>query len=115
MITTYVIILGFASSINTYFWEPQNYGYDNTVMMSALGVVVIFKIAEPLIYSGAIGCLGGLILSSEVKYFISIVNDAFQLFSHSLFCANSLLHCAFTLLAFNVYGIRLCHSSNIFV
>lgn len=46
-------------------------------MMSALGVVVIFKIAEPLIYSGAIGCLGGLILSSEVKYEIDIVTYAF--------------------------------------
>lgn len=66
MIITYVIILGLASSLNTYFWEPQNYGYDNTVMMTALGMVIIFKVGEPLIYSGAIGCLGGHILSSEV-------------------------------------------------
>lgn len=63
---TYIIILGLAANLNQYFIMPQNYSFKNEYMMTALGVTVIFKFAEPFIYSAVIKCLGGHISSSEV-------------------------------------------------
>ena len=61
---TYIIILGLAANLNEYFIMPQNYVFDNQFMIKALGITLIFKLAEPFIYSAVIKCLGGLIPSN---------------------------------------------------
>ena len=58
---TYIIFLGLAANLNNYFIQPENYKFDLQLMVYAVGLTVIFQIAEPLIYSAVIGCLGGSI------------------------------------------------------
>lgn len=66
LIVTYTIILGLSSSLNEYFIEPENYKFETEIMMKALGLATVFKVAEPLIYSAVIGCLGGFIYTNQV-------------------------------------------------
>jgi hypothetical protein len=43
--------------------------------MHAFGMIIIFKVAEPLIYIAVIGCLGGYISSNQVfSYTILVIN-----------------------------------------
>lgn len=66
LIVTYTIVLGVASTLNSYFVEPANYVVEYETLLKCLGLVLIFKIAEPLIYGSVIGCLGGFIASNQV-------------------------------------------------
>lgn len=60
-------------------------------MVQALGIILVFKIAEPLIYAAVIGCLGGFIYTNEVliKNIQSIMISSYSLvlyFVPTLFC-----------------------------
>ena len=37
-------------------------------MVKALGIILVFKVSEPFIYGGIIGCLGGFIYNNEVTF-----------------------------------------------
>lgn len=63
----YIIILGVAANLNEYFIKPENYKFNNNIVFEGLGMNVIFRLAEPLIYSAVINCLGGFIPSNKVK------------------------------------------------
>jgi hypothetical protein len=65
MILTYSIVLGLSATLNLFFIDPENFVFDNSMMISALGISVVFQIAEPLIYSSVVGCLGGFIYSNQ--------------------------------------------------
>jgi hypothetical protein len=65
LILTYTIILGLSATLNEYFIDSQNFVFDSSMMVSALGLTVIFQVAEPLIYSSVVGCLGGFIYSIQ--------------------------------------------------
>lgn len=70
LIVTYTIILGLASTLNLYFVEPNNFKVEYEILLKCLGLVLIFKISEPLIYGSVIGCLGGFIQSNQVLYIL---------------------------------------------
>lgn len=57
----YILILAIAANLNEYFIQPRNYRFDKKFLIYALGVVGIFKIAEPFIYAAVVKCLGGVI------------------------------------------------------
>lgn len=42
---TYMIILGIAANLNNNFILPENYVFDTTIMVYALGLTVIFQLA----------------------------------------------------------------------
>ena len=45
IIVTYVIILGLAANLNAYFILPQNYVFNLQILVTAVGLTVIFQIA----------------------------------------------------------------------
>lgn len=103
---TYVIIMGLSSNLNLYFITPTNYKFDNEIMTRSFGIVVIFKIAEPLIYTAVIGCLGGFIQNNHVNNCFNLVFHDNQLLCCPLDCTHFILCCAFIVLAFTDAGWR---------
>ena len=65
----YIIILGVAANLNEYFIKPENYKFSNDIVFQGLGINVIFRLAEPLIYGAVIKCLGSYIMSPQVTIF----------------------------------------------
>ncbi len=61
--------------MNEYFILPQNYQFNNDLLLKALGICAVFLIAQPFIYAGVVKSLSGYISSLEVNQIILIVND----------------------------------------
>lgn len=67
--------------------------------MHALGMIIIFKVAEPLIYTTIVGCLGGYISSNQVFYILFLVINVSRLFISFIFFTYFLLPSTFFVLA----------------
>lgn len=49
--------------MNEYFILPNNYAFNNELLLKALGVSAVFLISEPFIYAAVVKCLEGYISS----------------------------------------------------
>lgn len=98
--------MGLSSNLNMYFITPTNFKFDNEIMMRSFGIVVIFKIAEPLIYTAVIGCLGGFIQNNHVISISNLVFYDHQLLRCPLDSPHFILCCTFIVLAFTDAGWR---------
>jgi hypothetical protein len=67
--------------------------------MHVIGMIIIFKVAEPLIYTAVIGCLGGYISSNQVFSYTILVINVSWLFISFIFFTYFLLPCTFFVLA----------------
>lgn len=92
--------MGLSSNLNLYFITPTNFKFDNEIMTRSLGIVVIFKIAEPLIYTAVIGCLGGFIQNNHVNNCYNLVLYDNQLLCCPVDSTHFILYCTFNVLAF---------------
>lgn len=46
--------------------EPVNFTIENELLMTALGISIVFFVSEPLIYAAVVSCLGGYIANNQV-------------------------------------------------
>lgn len=79
--------------MNEYFILPQNYRFNNDLLLKALGICAVFLISQPFIYAGVVKSLSGYISSLEVFDVLCSVDDVNWIFNRALFHTdNSMPH-----------------------
>jgi len=99
---TYIILLIICANLNDYFISGNDqYIFNTDYGPPIIGIVLIFTIAEGLVYKSVIGCLKGAMLSAEVKVCFNPESMSSWILPDTLLYTDYILRHSFSLCTYN--------------
>lgn len=89
---SYIVLLTICANLNDYFISGNDQYIFNTDYFSVIiGIVLIYTLAEALVYKAVVGCLKGDISTSEVFFYFKIEHVPGRIFTSFVFHSNDIL------------------------